>query len=109
GFTFMPISCFVFFRRFREDPAWRTFAGGKVAAGLAFVVSIALLKIQQLQRSAGQNVIGGLIGLTQRVGLITYLAWIIAFAVRLRNGGIEPQDQVAVRSLHSAGSVSIID
>ncbi|WP_427017648.1 DUF998 domain-containing protein [Pseudarthrobacter sp. P1] len=79
-FTFAPLSCFVFHRRFRSDPAWRPLAGWTLAAGVVLALGIGLLKISQQPGS-------GLFewkGLVQRVVLITFMAWIFAVAFHLR-------------------------
>jgi hypothetical protein len=79
-FTFAPISCFVFYRRFRRDTDWRPLAGWTLASGVVLTVGVVLLKISQQPGS-------GLLewkGLVQRVILFTFMAWIFAFAFRLR-------------------------
>ena len=79
-FTFAPLSCFVFYRRFRSDPAWRPLAGWTLLSGIVLTLGIVLLKISQQPES-------GLFewkGLVQRVILVTFMAWIFAVAFRLR-------------------------
>lgn len=79
-FTLAPVSCFVFFRRFRIDQPWRPLAGWTLAAGVVLSVGIGLLKISQQPGS-------GLFEwkrLVQRVLLVTLMAWIFVFASRLR-------------------------
>ncbi|RKR12732.1 DUF998 domain-containing protein [Arthrobacter oryzae] len=79
-FTLAPVSCFVFYRRFRSDRAWRPLAGWTLAAGVLLTVGIGLLKVSQQPGS-------GLFewkGLVQRVILVTIMAWIFAVAARLR-------------------------
>ncbi len=79
-FTFAPISCLVFYRRFRRDPNWRRLAGWTLAAGIVLALGIVVLKISQQPGS-------GLFewkGLVQRVILVAFMAWIFAFAFRLR-------------------------
>jgi hypothetical protein len=39
-FTFAPISCFVFYRRFRHDPFWRPLSGWTLATGVVLTVGI---------------------------------------------------------------------
>lgn len=80
-FTFAPLSCFVFYRRFRSDPAWRPLAGWTLAMGVVLTLGVGLLKISQQPGS-------GLFewkGLVQRVILITFMTWIFAVAFRLRH------------------------
>ncbi|MDR6505742.1 DUF998 domain-containing protein [Arthrobacter oryzae] len=79
-FTFAPISCFVFYRRFRRDPAWRPLAGWTLASGVVLALGVALLRLSQQNGS-------GLFewkGLVQRIILVTFMAWIFAVAARLR-------------------------
>jgi hypothetical protein len=80
-FTFAPLSCFVFYRRFRTDRLWRPLAGWTLAAGVVLSLGIGLLKFSQQPAS-------GLFewkGLVQRVLLVTFMAWIFVFAGRLRH------------------------
>lgn len=86
-FTFAPISCFVFYRRFRRDPWWRSLAGWTLFSGVVLTVGIGVLKISQ-QPS------GGLFewkGLVQRVLLVTFMTWIFAVASRLRRCCRDPE------------------
>ncbi|HEX9086286.1 MAG TPA: DUF998 domain-containing protein [Arthrobacter sp.] len=80
-FTLAPVSCFVFFRRFHSDRAWRPLAGWTLAAGVVLAAGIIQLKISQQPGS-------GLFewkGLLQRVILATIMTWIFAVASRLRH------------------------
>lgn len=79
-FTLAPVCCFVFYRRFRRDPAWRTLAGWTLAAGVLLSLGIIVLKISQ-QPGTG---LFDWKGLVQRVLLVTLMAWIFAVALRLR-------------------------
>lgn len=79
-FTLAPVSCFVFYRRFRSDAGWRLLAGWTLASGTVLAVGVPVLKISQQPGS-------GLFewkGLVQRVLLVTFMAWIFAVAFRLR-------------------------
>jgi hypothetical protein len=80
-FTFAPLSCFVFYRRFRSDPLWHPLAVWTLASGVVLVLGIGLLRISQQSGS-------GLFewkGLVQRVLLVTFMAWTFAVASRLRH------------------------
>lgn len=79
-FSLAPISCFVFHRRFRNDPAWRVLAGWTLAAGAVLTLGVGVLKISQLPQA---GLFDGK-GLVQRVILVTYMTWLFAFATRLR-------------------------
>ncbi|MBA3946610.1 MAG: DUF998 domain-containing protein [Herpetosiphonaceae bacterium] len=78
-FSLAPISCFVFFRRFRDDPTWHPLHWWTLAAGVIIVVAVVLMKAGQLSTSG----LHAWLGLIQRVALITYMAWIATFALRL--------------------------
>jgi hypothetical protein len=74
----MPVSCFVFWRRFREDHLWRKFAGWTFAAGVIIVAAIVLMKLGQLEPVA-TNPVSPWSGLLQRALLITYFGRIFTF------------------------------
>jgi hypothetical protein len=80
-FTLAPVGCFVFYRRFRSDRAWRPLAGWTLSAGVILCLGIVALKISQQPAS-------GLFewkGLVQRVILVTIMAWIFSVASQLRH------------------------
>lgn len=79
-FTFAPLSCFVFYRRFRNDPHWRPLAAWTLVSGVVLSAGIVLLKVSQ-QPESGLFEVKGLI---QRVLLVTFMAWIFTVASRLR-------------------------
>lgn len=79
-FTLAPISCFVFYRRFRSDKLWRPLAGSTLAAGVVLSLGIALLRFSQQPAS----MLFEWKGLVQRILLVTFMAWIFAFAACLR-------------------------
>lgn len=79
-FSSAPVTCFVFYRRFRADPAWRPLAGWTLSAGIVLVLGVAALRLSQ-QAGTGLFELKGLI---QRFVLITFMTWLFAFAARLR-------------------------
>jgi hypothetical protein len=80
-FTLMPVTCFVFARRFRADSPWRAFGVSTLTAGVTIVVAIVLLKIAQLGLPPRTpNALTAWVGLLQRAALVTFLAWLFAFA-----------------------------
>jgi Protein of unknown function (DUF998) len=83
-FLFMSITPFVFFRRFRTDPYWRPFQWWTVAAGFMVTAAVVLLRVGRTLPPGAPNAFNGWQGLIQRAALIPYLAWIFAFAMRLR-------------------------
>ena len=84
GYALMPVSCFVFYRRFRGDPGRHLFAVWSLVACVIIIVAIVLLKVAQL------GVMSDLLGLFQRIVLWVFFGWSFALAFRLRS-------QVAVR------------
>ena len=50
-FTFAPLICFVFYRRFRSDALWHPMAGWTLAAGVVLTLGVVLLKISQQPES----------------------------------------------------------
>lgn len=77
AFTLMPLSCFVFYRRLRSQPAWSSFARWSLTVCFVIIFGIVLLKLAQL------GVMHGLLGLFQRVLLVAYFGWIFVLALKL--------------------------
>ena len=77
AFTLMPVSCFVFYRRFRTDRNWWTFANWTLAACIVTSLAIVLLKVAQL------GLAGGFVGFFQRIVLVAFFGWTFAFATVL--------------------------
>lgn len=84
-FTLAPISCFVFFGRFRADRRWRWFRWWTLAAGVLMTAAVVVLKAAMLPGPLHPYA-----GLVQRVALIDYMAWLaclaLAVALRRRSG-----------------------
>jgi hypothetical protein len=78
-FSLAPVTCFVFFHPFRRDPSWRVFAGWTITIGVLLVIGIGFLKVSQFPQS---NLFVWK-GLIQRIILITYMTWILSFAIQL--------------------------
>ena len=78
-FSLMPVSCLVFYRRFRRDPAWRRLVAWTLAVALALIVGIGLLKMAQQPGS----VLFPWRGLVQRTVLITFMSWVLTVAAHL--------------------------
>lgn len=79
AFTLMPLSCFVFYRRFRADPEWRALAPWTLTACTVIVLAIVLLKVAPL------GIMSGWLGLFQRITLVAFFGWTFAFARRLHS------------------------
>jgi hypothetical protein len=84
AFSLSPVSCFVFARQFRIDPRWRSFRISTIAAAVLITATIVLWKILPARPTAAPNVFNGWVGIFQRVALTSYLAWVFAFAMRIR-------------------------
>ena len=77
AFTLMPLSCFVFYRRLRSQPAWRSFARWSLTVCFIIIFGIVLLKLAEL------GIMHSLLGLFQRLLLVAYFGWILVLALRL--------------------------
>jgi hypothetical protein len=78
-FSLAPVSCFIFYRRFREDPKWKSLSRWSITACVIIVIAVVFMKIGQIPPS----LINTYVGLIQRIALITYLSWIFTFALVL--------------------------
>ncbi|MDO8691420.1 MAG: DUF998 domain-containing protein [Dehalococcoidia bacterium] len=83
-FSLMPVSCFVFLRRFRVDPNWRSLRWWTLAAGTLTTVLIIVWKVAPAQPLAAPNAFNEWSGVLQRMILVTYLSWQFTVALRLR-------------------------
>ena len=77
AFTLMPLSCLVFYRCLRSQPAWRSFARWSLTVCFIIIFGIVLLKLAQL------GIMHSLLGLFQRLLLVAYFGWIFVLALRL--------------------------
>ena len=82
-FALMPVSCLVFWRRFRADPSWRSLRSWTLGASLAIFVAIVLMKIGFSDPTAPPGRLRAWVGLLQRSALVLYLAWLFGFARQL--------------------------
>jgi uncharacterized protein DUF998 len=83
-FSLSPVSCFVFIRRFREDPKWRSLQWWTLAAGTITAAVLIVMAVGPTQPPAAPNVFNQWRGLIQRTFIVTYLSWIFTFALGLR-------------------------
>jgi hypothetical protein len=83
-FSLSPVSCFVFWRRFREDPKWRWLQWWTLAAGMITAVSVVTMSVGPAHPPAAPNAFNEYIGIVQRTFLVTYLSWQFSFALGLR-------------------------
>ena len=82
-FSLSPISCFVFLRRFREDPRWRSLVGWTLTAGTISAASVILMSVGPTRAPSPPNAFNEWNGLLQRAVLIPYLSWQFTFALGL--------------------------
>ena len=83
-FSLSPVSCFVFWRRFREDPKWQHMQTWTLTAGIITTVAVVLLSASTKQ-AIQPNAFSPWNGLIQRMVIVPYLIWIFTFALTLRN------------------------
>ncbi len=83
-FSLSPVSCFVFLRRFRADPAWRSLQWPTLAAGIITLAAVIFMAVAPTRPPEPPNGFNAWNGAVQRVFIITYLAWVFIFAWRLR-------------------------
>ncbi len=81
-FILMPISCFVFLRRFREDPHWRSFSGWTLILGIIIAVAVVLLSVVSKSLTLAIAYQDSL-GLIQRFIIVPFMLWMCLFGVWL--------------------------
>ena len=81
-FPLMPISSFVFLRRFREDPNWQFLKWGTLGLGLLSALGGVLL-ILAAQSADVRNLFNHQLGLIQRTIIVPFMLWIFIFALGL--------------------------
>ena len=82
-FSLSPVSCFVFWRRFRQDQNWKHLQGWTLAAGIITTAAVILLSAAT-KTQVIPNAFTPWNGLIQRMVIIPYLIWIFIFAFTLR-------------------------
>jgi hypothetical protein len=82
-FSLSPISCFVFWRRFREDQNWQHLQAWTLTAGIITTIAVVLLSVAT-KTPITPNVFTPWNGLIQRMVIVPYLIWIFTFALTLR-------------------------
>ena len=80
AFTLMPISCFVFWRRFREDPKWLPLQQWSWAAGVIVAAAVVFLTIAT-KIPAAHDAFAPWFGLIQRMVIVPYMVWLFVFAL----------------------------
>lgn len=78
----MPLSCFVFWRRFQRQARWRSL--GQWTLGLGIISAIASsVMLVSMNFPAAQQALLEWVGLIQRFSIVPYMAWLFAFALEL--------------------------
>jgi hypothetical membrane protein len=86
-FVLMPISCFVYLRRFRADPKWHFLQGWTLALGI--VTAVALVVFSVISKAPDlQNAFIDWLGLLQRALIVPYMLWLFIFALGM-NGKLK--------------------
>ncbi len=77
-FLLMPITCFIYLRRFREDPKWTSFRLWTLILGI--LVALAVLMLTVVSKSASlETIFHDWLGLIQRFIIVPYMLWIFLF------------------------------
>jgi len=76
--------CFVYWRRFRKDVAWKHLSAFSFTCGIVMFVLIVLMKVGQLQ----PGLLSDWAGLVQRTCLITSYVWIFVVSVSIKKAKI---------------------
>jgi polyferredoxin len=76
----MPISCFVFLRRFREDPNWRWFKVWTLVLGIIISFGVFMM-IVSIKIPTTAVYFTNWNGLIQRIALIPWMVWLFVFAL----------------------------
>jgi hypothetical protein len=81
-FSLMPVSCFVFLRRFREDAKWQSLQEWTLGAGV--VISAAVI-VQTIATKFPfkHDFFKDWLGLIQRAAILPYMIWLFVFAYGL--------------------------
>jgi hypothetical membrane protein len=86
-FSLMPVICFIFLRRFREDAKWRFLKWWTLALGIINAAAVVLLTVATKIPDT-QNIFKEWLGLIQRTAIVPFMIWLFIFAlglVRTRN------------------------
>ena len=81
-FVVMPITCFVFLRRFREDPKWKGMVVWTWILGILVSLGV-LMMIVSIKIPTTAAYFGNWNGLIQRTALVPWMIWLFMFAVKM--------------------------
>jgi hypothetical protein len=79
-FILMPVSCFIYLRRFRQDPEWQYFHWGTLLLGIIVAVAVLLLTFSTKLPSL-QSIFVDWLGLIQRFIIVPFMIWMFIFAL----------------------------
>jgi len=79
-FVGMPVSCFVFLRRFREDPKWKGMILWALVLGIIVSLGV-LMMIVSIKLPTTAVYFANWNGLIQRIALVPWMIWLFVFAV----------------------------
>jgi hypothetical membrane protein len=83
-FSLFPISCYVFWRAFREHDEWRSFQKLTLVVGVIIAVGLLAFAVALEGAVLTPNALSDYVGLIQRFDIITFLLWIVALAWNYR-------------------------
>jgi hypothetical protein len=93
-FSLSPLSCFVFLRRFWQDPKWQRLRWWTLTVGIVTLTAVVVMRVGPTLPAGPPNTFNAWIGFIQRMILIPYLAWIFTFAVALHRRTKSRREQV---------------
>jgi len=82
AFMLMPISCFVYLRRFTVDPRWQSLRWWTLTLGTVSAIGVILLTIAT-KFPQNQAIFSAWIGLIQRILIIPFMVWVFVFALKM--------------------------
>jgi len=83
AFVLWPLTCVVFYRRLRVEPAWRPLAGWTLCAAAVIAGASLLLIAGAMLPAALPTLLSARMGLIQRSSIITFAVWQFAVAWQL--------------------------
>jgi len=81
-FMLMPTCCFVYLRRFRDDPDWHFLQWWTLALGIISALGVILLTAAT-KSPATQSIFNHWQGLIQRIAIVPFMVWVFVFALGL--------------------------
>jgi len=78
-FSLMPITCFVYLRRFSEDSEWQSFQGWTLGAGIIISAAVLLMTIA-IKLPGTLPILDEWIGLIQRAAIVPFMIWLLVLA-----------------------------